>query len=53
MSMISLGFLIYYLLAHDQVLTRYPMFCSLNALQLCTLGSVYAFGYFSPTIYLI
>ena len=53
MGLVALAHVVYYLFGFNSSITRYPMFCSMNAMQLSTLGFVYAFGYFAPTVYLI
>ena len=50
-TVINLGHVVYYLIANRKALTRYPLLCSMNASQLATLSLIYAFGYFTPTIY--
>ena len=50
-SLINIGYLVYYLIASKKPLTRYPLLMSMNASQLATLAFIYAFGYFTPTLY--
>ena len=52
-SLVNLAHVVYYLIAQKKPLTRYPLLCSMNASQLATLSFIHAFGYFTPTLYVL